>query len=311
MRVSYNELNGSRIKGFLMSWALVTDSSCNLRSYTPAAPDCTFALAPLKINIAGTEYVDDATLDVASLNKKIAQENEASSSSCPSAGEWAELFRAADNVIAVAISSNLSGSYEAAMMARNIVMDEYARAHEGVIEGKSIFVLDSKAAGGKLEVIIRLLDRYLISNPSFEDAVAYATRLERSSQVLYSLSSYENLVKNGRMPRLAGTLASKLNIRMLGTASAQGTIKMVGPTRGDKKTYRKIIDTMRSDGYRGGLAYIDHVDNLAGAQALRDAIIAMWPNAQIEILPCGGLCSYYAEESGLIIGYEWLTTEAH
>ena len=289
-----------------MSWALIADSSCNIRSYTPVSDDTVFMLAPLKVNVGGVEYVDDHTLDVAELNRIVSEESSASSSSCPSAGEWAELFRTADNVIAITISSNLSGSYEAAQMARNIVMDEYAREHEGVIEGKNIFVLDSKAAGGKLEVIVTLLDRYLTNNPSFEEAVAYATKLESSSQVLFSLSSYENLVKNGRMPKLAGTIASKLNIRMLGTASAQGTIKIIGPTRGEKKMYRKVVDTMRTDGFHGGRVYIDHVDNENGALALKQTIKDAWPEAEVDVLPCGGLCSYYAEASGLIIGYEWL-----
>ena len=290
-----------------MSWAIIADSSCNLRTFTPTAADCTYRFAPLKINVAGEEYVDDTTLDVAALNQRVADASEATSSSCPSAGEWAELFRAADNVIAITISSNLSGSYEAALMARNIVMDEYAREHDGIIDGKNIYVLDSRAAGGKLELIVKLLDRYLTSNnPTFDDAVQYATMLESNSQVLFSLSSYENLVKNGRMPRLAGTIASKLNIRMLGTASAQGTIKIVGPTRGEKKMYRKVIDAMKGDGYHGGLVYIDHVDNETSAQALSGAIKEAWPEADVEIIPCGGLCSYYAEQSGLIIGYEWL-----
>ena len=289
-----------------MTWAIIADSSCNLRSFAPTAPNTVYACAPLKINVGGEEFVDDASLDVAKLNRLVALEAAASSSSCPSVGEWAELFRRADNIIAVTISSNLSGSFEAAQMARNIVMDEYMREHDGQMAGKNIFVLDSKAAGGKLEVIVELVDRYLRNNPSFEEAVAYAASLESSSQVLFSLSSYENLVKNGRMPRLAGTIASKLSIRVLGTANSQGTIKIVGPTRGEKKMYRKVVDAMRADGYRGELVYIDHVDNEAGARALESEIKVAWPQAQVKILPCGGLCSYYAEESGLIIGYEWL-----
>ncbi len=187
---------------------------------------------------------------------------------------------------------------------------------------------------------------------AFDEVVSYAKRLESNSQVQFSLRSFDNLVKNGRMPKLVGALASGLSIRMLGTASEQGTIKVIAPTRGDKKTMKKILDVMRSDGYRGGLAYIlsirmlgtaseqgtikviaptrgdkktmkkildvmrsdgyrgglayiDHVDNVEGAEELGRAIASEWPQAEVEILPCRGLCSYYAEESGLIIGYEW------
>lgn len=289
-----------------MSWAIVADSSCNLRSWKPQAPDTTFVSVPLTIHVGGEEFIDDANLDVAELNRAVAQESQASSSSCPSVGVWAEEFRGADNVVAITISANLSGSYEAANTARTMVLDEFMRDHAGIMTGKNIFILNSRATGGKMELIVELLDRYLTTNPSFDDVVAYLEKLDAASTVVFSLSSFDNLVKNGRMPRLAGSIASKLNIRMLGTASAEGTIKIVGPTRGEKKMYRKTIEVMASDGYHGGLVYIDHVDNEKSANELKALIEAQWPQAEVHILPCGGLCSYYAEESGLIIGYEWL-----
>lgn len=289
-----------------MSWAIVADSSCNLRSWKPQAPDTTFVSVPLTIHVGGEEFIDDANLDVAELNRAVAQESQASSSSCPSVGVWAEEFRRADNVVAITISANLSGSYEAANTARTMVLDEFMRDHAGIMTGKNIFILNSRATGGKMELIVELLDRYLTTNPSFDDVVAYLEKLDAASTVVFSLSSFDNLVKNGRVPRLAGSIASKLNIRMLGTASAEGTIKIVGPTRGEKKMYRKTIEVMASDGYHGGLVYIDHVDNEKSANELKALIEAQWPQAEVHILPCGGLCSYYAEESGLIIGYEWL-----
>ncbi len=289
-----------------MKWAIVADSSCNLRSLPGLKDDIEYISVPLTIHVGGVDYIDDEHLDVHELNERIASEEEASSSSCPSAGAWAEAFRTADNVIAVCISSNLSGSFEAANMARNIVLDEYAREHDGVISGKNIHVVNSRAAGGKLELIVELLHRYLNdNNPTFDEAVSYIENVEDRSQVLFSLSSYENLMKNGRMPRIAGTIASKLNIRVLGTASAEGTIKIVGPARGEKKMAKKIIGVMESDGYSGGMVYIDHVENEPAAEQLKACIAERWPGAEIMILPCGALCSYYAEREGLIIGYTW------
>lgn len=289
-----------------MSWAIVADSSCNLRSIEASDESANYATVPLVIHVGGVDYVDDESLDVHELNRIITEEPEASSSSCPSAGVWAEQFRKYDNVIAITISASLSGSYEAATMARNIVLDEYAREHEGVISGKNIHLVDSRAAGGKLEVLVTSLSRYLSnSEPTFDEAVAFIDNMEEKSQVLFSLSSYENLTKNGRMPRLAGTLASRLNIRVLGTASQEGTIKIVGPARGEKKMAKKIITSMEADGFSGGLVYIDHVENEPAALQLKQTILERWPESEIHILPCGALCSYYAENQGLIIGYTW------
>lgn len=282
-----------------MSFAIVADSSCNLKDWTPTAQDTAFVSVPLSIHAGPHDFIDDDGLDVAELIRCVEGEGDASSTSCPSVGSWADAFRTADDVIAITISSNLSGSYDSALTAKDLVLSEDGGA-------RRIHVLNSRAAGGKLEVLAVLLDRYLTSNPGdFPGAVDYIERLERNSMVQYSLSSYENLVKSGRMPRMAGQVASMLNIRMLGTASEEGTIRIVGPTRGEKKTYRKICDVMESDGFRGGLAYIDHVLNERGALDLQQAIWNRWPQAQVEILPCRGLCSHYAEASGLIVGYEW------
>ena len=156
-----------------------------------------------------------------------------------------------------------------------------------------------------MDLIFLLFDRYLASNPnvSFEDACAYFDSLEQNSKILFSLCNYENLAKAGRIPKAAGVIANKLNIRILGTASEAGKIELVGHTRGEKKMLNKIIDTMEAEGFTGGEVIIDHVENEAGAQALTDRIVEHWPGSKTIIMPCNGLDSYYAEMHGLIIGY--------
>lgn len=97
-----------------MSWALISDSSCNLRDWQPTTPHTTFAFTPLKIRVGEREFVDDLSLDVHELNCAVQAESSASSSACPSVGEWAELFRLADKTICMPISEGVSGSYNAA-----------------------------------------------------------------------------------------------------------------------------------------------------------------------------------------------------
>lgn len=281
-----------------MSWGIICDSSSNLRTYDAKTDDLAYRVAPLKIMVEGREYVDDESLDVSELNRIVAASDLESGSSCPNAGEWAELIRPYDNAIVITISSNLSASFRAAEMARDMVLAESPE--------KNIFLLDSRAAGGKLEVLVERIDEYIAEGHSFEEVCLFATEAERHSQVLFSLSSYDNLVKSGRMPRVAGAVASRLSIRMLGIASSEGTIKVLGPTRGDRKTFRKIMDAMADEGYNGGLVSINHVENPKAAQALGDAICERWPKASVRIVPCGGLCSYYAETDGLIVGFEWI-----
>ena len=255
-----------------MSWALISDSSCNLRDWQPTAPHTTFAFAPLKIRVGEREFVDDLSLDVHELNCAVQAETNASSSACPSVGEWAELFKLADKTICMPISEGVSGSYNAAATARDMVLAEEP--------DRQIHLVNSRAAGGKMDLIFLLFDRYLASNPnvSFEDACAYFDSLEQNSKILFSLCNYENLAKAGRIPKAAGVIANKLNIRILGTAR-------------------------EAEGFTGGEVIIDHVENEAGAQALTDRIVEHWPGSKTIIMPCNGLDSYYAEMHGLIIGY--------
>ena len=224
-----------------MSWALISDSSCNLRDWQPTAPHTIFAFAPLKIRVGEREFVDDLMLDVHELNCAVQAESSASSSACPSVGEWTELFRLADKTICMPISEGVSGSYNAAATARDLVLAEDPN--------RQIHLVNSRAAGGKMDLIFLLFDRYLASNPnvSFEEACGYFDELEQNSKILFSLCNYENLAKAGRIPKAAGVIANKLNIRVLGTASEAGEIKLVGHTRGAKKMLGKIVDTMEAE----------------------------------------------------------------
>ena len=61
---------------------------------------------------------------------------------------------------------------------------------------------------------------------------------------------------------------------------------------------------LQSKGYQGGKVRIAHCNNLPGAAALKDALLESFPQADIAISPTTCLCSYYAEDGGLMIGFE-------
>ena len=276
-----------------MKTRIVVDSSSNL--YTMEQAD--FRCVPLKVVTDTQEYLDDAALDAAAMAETLRTYKGKTGTSCPNVADWLEAYEGAEQLVVITITGTLSGSYNAAATARDMVLAEEP--------DRNIHLVNSRAAGGKMDLIFLLFDRYLASNPdvSFEDACAYFDSLEQNSKILFSLCNYENLAKAGRIPKAAGVIANKLNIRILGTASEAGKIELVGHTRGEKKMLNKIIDTMEAEGFTGGEVVIDHVENEAGAQALASRIVERWPGSKTIIMPCNGLDSYYAEMHGLIIGY--------
>ena len=108
-----------------MAWMIVSDSSCEIRELKNPAPGVQFALVPFKIRVGEREYVDLATLNTQQMLQAMTDYNGASTTACPSPEEWAEYFLQADNCIALTISSNLSGSYNAAVAARTMVLEEH------------------------------------------------------------------------------------------------------------------------------------------------------------------------------------------
>lgn len=277
-------------------WIITADSSCNLYQYQPNSADTLYATVPLKIRVGDREFVDNPHLDIPTMMEAMHNYNGASTTACPSPEEWAEKFMLADNVIAVTLSSNLSGSYNSAMVARQMVLESHPE--------KQIFVMDSLSTGGEMVLDIWDIDRMIGQGMTVEQIGEAAPGLALEHQVLFSLGCFDNLVKNGRMSKLVGFVAGRMNMRAVGRGSDDGKLEVLHKTRGDTRMLALLLEEMDKRGYAGaGPVVINHCCNEAGAKLLRNGIRAKWPEAQVVIQPCGGLTSFYAEEQGIIVGY--------
>ena len=120
---------------------------------------------------------------------------------------------------------------------------------------------------------------------------------------MFALCSFNNLVKNGRVSRLSGFLAGILGIWGIGVATPEGTIGVKTKTRGMHKVISILLQDMKDHLFNGGRVIITHVLNLELANKLAEAIKETFKNAKVLILESQGLCSFYAEKKGLILGY--------
>lgn len=275
-----------------MKYRIVSDSSSNLLSF-PGEID--YRTVPLKILVDGVEYVDEIGLDTAELVAKIKTSETATSTSCPNTFEWLQAFEGADTIFCVTISSQLSGSYSSAVAACGEYMAEHPEA--------KAFVVDSRSTGGEMQLIIEKLAELMKEGRSFEEIREIITDYQNRTHLLFVLLSLHNLAKNGRVSPTIAKIAGLLGINFLGRASDKGTIEEVGIYRGQKKLFKGVVTQMTKEGYKGGRVWINHCLNPGNAVALKEAIHQVYPDADVNINQCTGLCSYYAEEGGLIIGY--------
>ena len=118
------------------------------------------------------------------------------------------------------------------------------------------------------------------------------------------LESMRNLANNGRVNPLIAKAAGLLGIRVVGKASDKGDLEPLDKCRGEGNALTAIVSRMIELGYAGGRIRIAHCLNPQAAGKLQNLIKTKFPDADIEIYPTGGLCSFYAEKGGLLVGFE-------
>ena len=126
----------------------------------------------------------------------------------------------------------------------------------------------------------------------------------RHTHLFFALKSLTNLARNGRVNPAMAALAGALGICVVGKASDVGTLEQMHKCRGEKKSLRMILDSMAAHGYAGGKVRIDHCMNPEAAGQLKEMLEICWPGCDVQIGTCRGLCSFYAEKGGFLIGFE-------
>ncbi|MBQ1878281.1 MAG: DegV family protein [Erysipelotrichaceae bacterium] len=274
-----------------MKRLIVSDSSSNIYDFD----GLDYRYVSLKVRAGNREFVDREGLNVEEM-VNVVEKSSVTSTSCPNSQEWMEAFEGYDEIFAITITNRLSGSYASCVMAR----DEYLEEHPEV----KIEIVDSLETGPGMVLIMEKLAELTNQGFSFEETVEKIHEYQKTTHLCFSLASIQNLAKNGRVTPVVAKLVGLFGIVLLGRASPEGTIDIVNRSRGEKKAIKAIYDEMVEMGYKGRKVAISHVLCPEKAEKVKALILENYPNASVNVHPCTGLCSYYAERGGMIIGYE-------
>lgn len=291
MPVHYGKTEG-KVLSMSRNTAIIADSSSNL--FTGAFAD--FTAVPLKIITAEKEFVDNEQLDVAQMCAFLQEYKGKSGTACPSVGDWQQAFGGAQEVYGFSITSHLSGCYNAACIA--------AKEYRAEDSSRKVYIMDTLTTGPELELLVEKCGELIAQGLSFEEIKAALQQYLQKTHLIFSLESLNNFAKNGRVSPALAVAASLLGIRIVGRASAEGELEPMHKCRGEKRAIRHLLEIMRTSGFAGGKVRIRHSDNAAMAQTVAEEIRADYPNADIQIGENNGLCAYYAEKGGLLIGFE-------
>ena len=275
-----------------MKRKIVADSSCDMWELNGVD----FAVAPMTISTDNKHYVDNQELDVHLMSEDLAKYKGVSHTACPSVGSWLDCYEGYDEVFVVTLTGAMSGTYNSAMTAKGIYEEEN--------ENVKVHVFDSLSTGPEMRLFIEKLKEVIEEDLTFEEIVEKGQDYLKHTRLFFALKSLHNFAMNGRVNKAVASAIGVLNISIFATASEEGTIQQISKCRGEKKVVKSMIEHLENAGYHGGKVRISHADNLKLAHNVRDKILELYPHADIIVYPMGGLCTYYAEIGGLLVGCE-------
>lgn len=271
---------------------IVSDSSSDLLTLD----NVEYASSPMKIITAKREFVDDKNLNVDEMANFFNQYKERSQTSCPNPADWLDAFGDADDIICVTITSALSGSYNSACTAKEL--------YEAENEGKRVFVLDTLSAGPEITLVVRKLEELVKSGMAYEGVCEKIQEYTKRTGLVFMLKSLKNFAANGRVSPLVAKLVGFAGICIVGKASDEGTLEPTHKCRGENRSLETLINDLKELGLKNGKVSIGHCQNEGAATKLKQMIESTFEKVQVETHKLRGLCSFYAEKGGLLVGFE-------
>ena len=271
---------------------IVADSSSDIVKMNKVA----FSSAALKIITSNKEYIDNDELNVEAMIDDLEKNKEKITTACPSTADWLDAFNGGKYIFCITITSNLSGAYNSALLAKKEYLEKNPEA--------KVYVIDSLSTGPECKLIAEKLEELIVSGKDFEEISAEINEYKKNTHLLFMLESVKNLKNNGRVSPLLAKIIGVLGIRLVGKASDEGTLEVLSKVRGENHSIGTIISHMKAHNFNGGKVRISHCRNESYALKLKEKILETYKNTEIEIYKAKALCSFYAENGGLLIGFE-------
>ena len=277
-----------------MSYKIIVDSCGELTEEMKRSGY--YETASLSIDIDEHHIVDDETFDQKRFLALIAQSPNSPKSSCPSPETYMAGYRCeAERVYAVTLSAELSGSYNSAVLGKNLYHEEYGE--------KDIYVFNSRSASVGETLIALKIQECEEAGMEFEEVVRTVEGYIEGQHTYFVLETLETLRKNGRLKGIKSLMASALNIKPVMGSTPQGTICQLGQARGMKKALEKMIDEVARGVKRPEemVLAISHCNCPERAGRVKELLLERMRPRDVIVLDTAGISSMYAADGGIIV----------
>lgn len=277
-----------------MKYKIVIDSCGELLDRWKT--DEKFESVPLTLTVGNEDIVDDESFNQAEFLEKVAQCPECPKSSCPSPEKYRQAFDCdVEHVYAITLSANLSGSYNSAVLGRNLLLEDKPE--------KKVHVFNSCSASAGETLIAMKIEECEEAGMEFEQIVETVEEYIQSQNIYFVLENLETLRKNGRLSNIKAFVASALKIKPVMNGTPEGTIVQLDQARGINKALVKMVDYVvenAKDSANKVLA-ITHCNCASRAEIVKEEILKRIEVKDVVVLDTAGVSSMYANDGGIIV----------
>ncbi len=253
------------------------------------------AKVPFRIMLDGVEWRDTPDIDMEAFRKAMSEAKHFQTA-CGSPQEFYDIYDGEGDVFALTITSKLSGSYNAAVLGKQLYQQDYP--------DKKIHVVDTLSTSTAAALIYMKIRELIDKKISFEEIRDEVEALAKSMRTFFISQSLENLRKAGRLSNIAGLIGKLLRFMPV-MGSDDGVIVPYGIARGKKRAFEKLVDLIeeKAENVTEKVLAISHADNLEDALKLKETIKQRIRFKAIHILPMGALNTLYADVKGIVVSF--------
>ncbi len=252
--------------------------------------------APLTLQVDDHIIIDDDTFDQADFLRKVAESPNCPKSACPSPDHYKEAFEKAEKrAYGVTLTAELSGSYNSAMLAKDLVLEERPELQ--------IHIFNSRSASVGETLITEKIQECEEKGMEFSEVVETVENYINTQNTYFVLENLETLRKNGRLSNLKAFVASALKIKPVMGATPEGTIIQLDQARGMNKALVKMVDYIAgaAEDPEQKILGITHCNCPERAEAVKNAILEKLSVKDVILLDTAGVSSMYANDGGVIV----------
>jgi DegV family protein with EDD domain len=276
-----------------MSYKVIVDSCGELRDEMKESG--LFETAPLTMEVGGVRIVDDVSFDQTDFLRRVAECTESPKSSCPSPEEYMKRYCCdAERVYVVTLSAELSGSYNSAVLGKNLYIEEYGK--------KEIHIFNSCSASIGETLIAMKIQECEEAGMAFAEVVDTVERYITGQHTYFVLENLDTLRKNGRLTGIKSLMAGALNIKPVMGSTPEGAIYQMGQARGMKKALSKMVEHIVAEAEKAEekILAISHCNCRERALEVEKMILEKMKVKSSFIIDTAGISSMYANDGGIM-----------